>query len=144
MSKLNDALSKIQKSMRDGATGNLVAALAVVDIVAHWSQYEAEAGGKTALELVHQATNQSVAFFERRARAVEVLGRDVLGWMEDTLAVWLVGNAVPHERRAEVLRAIIDGTNSTRKRGLPVGMSTGKRIAIAILKKPAKVSRTAA
>ncbi len=91
--------------LRSGATGPLVIAQQVVDLVAEWENWRTEAGGVDANAWLRATFGQSVAWFERRARAVRDIDESIRRSWNHEVAVWVHQHVTTAELRKQVVFA---------------------------------------
>lgn len=99
--------ARLRKAMSNAATGPLLVAAEVMAISEDWDSYEAEAEGLSCSAWLRKflGRGHNLAFFEVRARAVEILGEDVRRWMHHDAAKWCA-NIVPVAHRSTVKAAL--------------------------------------
>lgn len=89
---LKDVAARASKMMADSARGPLIVARDIMAVANSWADYQADADGASC-DAWLKATfgrGHGLAFFDRRNRAVEVLGEDVRRWLHHDAAVWLL------------------------------------------------------
>jgi hypothetical protein len=140
---LDKYLSSWRRALTEGATGPLVIAREVVEISERWDDYREEVGGLTVSAFLRRelGRGRDLAFFRRRARAVERLGEDVRRVLHHEVAVWIDQNFEGEEsaRAAWGLRM------ATKKdhHGVPFSLAQAKPIVLKLLgRKTEKVPRT--
>lgn len=105
--RLGDVGARIKKALENAAFGPLIAAGDVRAISEDWDRYEHEADGLScnAWLVKYLGPSFTLQFFERRQRAVEILGEDIRRFLHHEAAVW-VSQAVPEAQIAEVKTAL--------------------------------------
>lgn len=94
---LADKTKEWKRILGDAARGPLVVATDVVSIANHWDEYAAEAGGLSITGWLKKTlgAGRNLAWFERRAKAVRVLGEAARRNLHHEVAVWVSENVPP-------------------------------------------------
>jgi hypothetical protein len=106
-----ERLRRIKNSLRDAACGPLVVAREVVRIAEEWEGFRGDLPEKdqelSASSVFKKHLGFNLAWFERRARAVELLGEDVRRWMHHECAIWMV-SVVPIVQLQEAKEKLLE------------------------------------
>lgn len=87
---LTERARKWSTAMRDASCGPLVVAPEILRIAEKWQKYQEEAGGLSATAWLKKKLGQNLAWFARRAEAVEALGKESATYFNHDAAVWAV------------------------------------------------------
>jgi hypothetical protein len=113
-----ERLQRIAKSLKDTACGPLVVAREVVRLAEEWEEYRGELPKNdqklSASSVFKKYLGFDLGYFERRARAVELLGEDVRRWMHHECAIWIV-SVVPGVQLQEAKEKLL-GNDGIRRR----------------------------
>jgi hypothetical protein len=118
--ELGDILKRISRALTTGETAPLALAHEVVAISRTWDRYAVEMKGQSANAVFKEWLGHGVGWFEARARAVDVLGRDVATWLSHRVAVRLVADDISEEQRKAAKDDLLRMFAKKRKRGLAV------------------------
>lgn len=95
MSNLDVSVHRWRKALANAAVGPLLIAPEIVQIANDWEKYKADAGGLTVSSFLRRelGAGHDLAFFKRRANAVDILGKDIQRVAtHHEVAVWIVNN----------------------------------------------------
>jgi|HubBroStandDraft_5_1064220.scaffolds.fasta_scaffold286926_2 hypothetical protein len=123
---LSQMAKRWRRAMNDGATGPLQIAEEVVSLAATWDAQKKEVGGKRFgawLKHIFGSNGRGLAYFARRARAVEVLGASIKRQLHHEVAVWVLNNAPP-EQRENVVFALMKATQEGGGGALSLAQAT--------------------
>lgn len=126
---LRNSVHKWKRALTDAATGPLRIASEIVAIAANWDEYKSDAGGLTVSAFLRRelGRGRDLAFFKRRAEAVEKLGdRTVVNWLHHEVAVWIVNNFQEDSKR--IRAAFIVAQETKRHNGNPLNLAQAKPI----------------
>jgi len=116
-------------AVKDRATGPLVVAREIVEVVDRWEHYQQQAEGKSAAQWLKVVFGKhhkmGPAYWRRRARAVDLLGESCRRTVHHEVAVWIT-HKVSGEDLAKARKALIAGCR--RNGGIPLNMSAAKPI----------------
>lgn len=102
-----------------GRTGPLQISKEIVDLASHWETYRAQCGGLDCTSWLRKnlGAGHGLAFFRRRATAVDQLGEAIRRWMDHEVACY-VASKVPTSIRGPVLSELFAAT--TDNNGIPL------------------------
>jgi hypothetical protein len=91
--------NKIKSAMSNADCGPLIAAAEVIDIVDHWDDFRAEAGGIDYAAWLERTfgTGRTLAFWQRRHEAVQHLGEASRRTIHHDVAIWVVQSRPPSQ-----------------------------------------------
>jgi len=114
--RLADRITRWKAALRSADTGPLVIAEDVLQIAGEWERYRVEARGLDCTSWLRKelGRGRSLAFFERRAHAVKVLGEACRRVLHHDVAVWIAGRVRDPEAVQRVMWALM---RATKKQG---------------------------
>lgn len=116
-------------AVKDRATGPLIVAAEIVQVVDNWEHYQQQAEGMNASQWLGTVFGKhhkmGPAYWRRRARAVSLLGESCRRTVHHEVAIWIT-NKVSGDDLAKARTALIKGCRTNG--GLPLNMSAAKPI----------------
>ena len=139
--ELKTKLARWKAALSDAATGPLVIAREVRQVAEQWSQYKDEVDGMRCTSWLREmlGNGKGLAFFERRARAVDKLGEACRRYMHHELAVWLAEQTLSADQLTRIKRELHAGFKENGDN--PLTLSQGSRVVNDILGKQRKPRR---
>ncbi len=119
--RFDGEMKRISAALRSGITGPLIVAEDVVRMADNWELWREQAGGLSATAAFKKWLHFHLPYFSARHHAVELLGRDVRTWMQDTLAVRVA--ALPEAMRKTVKDDLLERFGSQRGHGHAVTLA---------------------
>lgn len=106
--KLAAKAREFREALKHGDIGPLLLAPKVIDLTTRWSEYEEEADGLSAHAWLRRelGKGKTLAWFKRRAEAVEKLGEAIRRTVHHEVAV-RVANKVPADKQELVIQALM-------------------------------------
>jgi hypothetical protein len=129
---LTEKAAQWRKVLSDADRGPLIVAADVVALADRWDDYESEAGGLSITGWLRKnlGAGRGLAWFERRAKAVRVLGEASRRNLNHGVAVWVSENVPPSQFDA-AKRVLYHGARA--QNGVPLTLGQARPLLIAEL-----------
>jgi len=129
---LTDKAIQWRKVLSDADRGPLIVAADVVAMAGRWDAYESEAGGMSITGWLRKnlGAGRGLAWFERRAKAVRVLGEASRRNLNHHVAVWVSEN-VPPTHFDTAKRILYHGARA--QNGVPLTLVQARSLLVAEL-----------